>query len=336
VKGDLHGLLQTLNCRDDDKILCIIDQIRDFFNPGSTMHFYKYHGLGNDYLILDPAHLPPPLDHSLSPIWAAAICDRSRGIGGDGIVYGPLSAESDPTARRFACQIWNPDGSVAEVSGNGLRIFARYLRDIGYLPPAIRSCTLLSGGRAIPVDFGMGVEDPIRVELGKASAHPLAELHLPTVDRAELVRLGQPWAVDVGNPHCVFFPDAALRVDESLARRWGSMIESASVFPNRTNVQFARPLDRHALVIEIWERGAGYTLASGSSSCAVAVAAVASGRCASPITIHMPGGALTIDLEADGPHWRVALTGPVAPVGQGWFAPQWIQSVTEGTVIRNS
>ncbi|MBX3000476.1 MAG: diaminopimelate epimerase [Caldilineaceae bacterium] len=291
------------------------------------MHFHKYHGLGNDYLVLDPTHLPPPLDQSMRPMWATAICERSRGIGGDGIVYGPLSAESDPAACRFACQIWNPDGSVAEVSGNGLRIFARYLREAGYLSAAVLSCELLSGGRAIPVDFGADVDDPIRVALGKAGVHPLADLRLSVVDSVELARLGQPWAVDVGNPHCVFFPDAELSVDESLARRWGSVIECAPVFPNRANVQFARPLDRHSLSIQIWERGAGYTQASGSSSCAVAIAAVASGRCASPITVHMPGGALTIDLEADGPHWRVALTGPVMPIARGCFTAQWIQSL---------
>lgn len=291
------------------------------------MHFHKYHGLGNDYLILDPARLPPPLDQAMRPQWAAAICDRSRGIGGDGLVYGPLSAESDPAALRFACQIWNPDGSQAEVSGNGLRIFARYLRDVGYLPPEIRACTLLSGGRAIPVVLGAEADDPIRVELGLAIVHPLADLPLLAADAVERAHLGQPWAVDVGNPHCVFFPDPALTVDESLARRWGSPIEHLPLFPNRTNVQFARPLDRHTLSIQIWERGAGYTLASGSSSCAAAVAAVASGRCASPVIVHMPGGALTIHVETLGEGWQVSLTGPVDPIGCGWFAPEWLQSV---------
>jgi diaminopimelate epimerase len=290
------------------------------------MHFHKYHGLGNDYLVLDPAYLPPPLDSSLSPAWVRSICDRSRGVGGDGIVYGPLAVGTEATLCRFACQIWNPDGSQAEVSGNGLRIFARYLLDAGYIPPATPSCSLLSGGRIIPVTFGAAVEDPISVGLGEATIYPLSDLHLPIVDAVDLARLGQPWAVNVGNPHCVFFPEDALPVDESLARGWGPSIERAPAFPHRTNVQFARPLDRHSLAIEIWERGAGYTLSSGSSSCAAAVAAVASGRCASPITVHMPGGALTVHIKADGPHWQVTLTGPVIPIALGWFAPQWLQS----------
>ena len=142
------------------------------------MHFHKYHGLGNDYLILDPAHLPPPLDRAMRPVWAASICDRSRGIGGDGIVYGPLTEESDAAALRFACQIWNPDGSQAEVSGNGLRIFARYLRDTGYLPTATLSCTLLRGGRTIPVQFGPDRDDSIHVGLGQATLHALSDLRL--------------------------------------------------------------------------------------------------------------------------------------------------------------
>jgi diaminopimelate epimerase len=293
------------------------------------MHFHKYHGLGNDYLVLDPARLPPPLDSSLRSAWVRAICDRSHGIGGDGIVYGPLAAGTDAAACRFACQIWNPDGSQAEVSGNGLRIFARYLLDAGYIPPATLSATLLSGGRIIPVTFGASGDDPIGVELGQAIIHPQPDLRLPAVDAADLARLEQPWAVNIGNPHCVFFPDTALAVDESLARRWGPLIESAPAFPNRTNVQFARPLDRHTLAIEIWERGAGYTLSSGSSSCAAAVAAVASGRCTSPITVHMPGGALTVHIKADGLHWQATLTGLVVPIASGWFAPQWLQSTLE-------
>lgn len=291
------------------------------------MHFHKYHGLGNDYLVLDPAYLPPPLDQSMRPVWATAICDRSRGIGGDGVVYGPLRAESDIAAQRFACQIWNPDGSRAEVSGNGLRIFARYLRDAGYLPAATLLCTLLSGGRVTPVNFGADVDDPIQVALGQATVQPIADLSISVADVAELARLGRPWAVNVGNPHCVFFPDVALAVDERLARRWGPLIEHAPPFPNRANVQFARPLDRHNLAIEIWERGAGYTLSSGSSSCAASVAAVASGRCASPLTVHTAGGALTVHVTADGANWQVALTGPVVPIACGCFTPQWIQSL---------
>ena len=124
------------------------------------MHYHKYHGLGNDYLVLDPKTLPSPLDGCMTAAWAAAICDRNRGVGGDGIVYGPLHVDGLP-ADHFSCQIWNPDGSIAEVSGNGLRIFARYLRDAGYVDRFATECTLHSGGRAVSITYGAGKDDSI-------------------------------------------------------------------------------------------------------------------------------------------------------------------------------
>jgi diaminopimelate epimerase len=295
------------------------------------MHFYKYHGLGNDYLVLDPAQLPAPFNHGLRSAWVRAICDRLRGIGSDGIVYGPLQEGSDRFARHFACRIWNPDGSEAEVSGNGLRIFARYLLDASYLPdpatvPSL-SCLLICGGRTIPVTYGDMVEAPIQVGLGQATIRPLSDLAIPPIEMASIAQLGQPWFVNVGNPHCVFFPLAELPLDRSLACYWGPLIETASSFPSRTNVQFARPLDRHRLAIEIWERGAGYTLASGSSSCAAATAAVAIGHCASPVTVTMPGGVLHVQVEPAGADWYVSLSGPVTAIGCGSFAPGWYQSL---------
>lgn len=288
------------------------------------MHYHKYHGLGNDYLVLDPKTLPSPLDGCMTAAWAAAICDRNRGVGGDGIVYGPLRMDGLP-ADHFSCQIWNPDGSIAEVSGNGLRIFARYLRDAGYVDRFATVCTLHSGGRAVSITFGAGKDDTISVGLGVATASRLSSP--PVADADEL---GDAWTVNVGNPHCVFFPAASVTVDAVLARRWGPSVEVAAHFPNRTNVQFARLLDRHNVCIEIWERGAGYTLASGSSSCAAALAAVASGRADAPVNVQMPGGALRIDVIPAGEAWSVTLSGPVARVAAGEFATSWIESVVVG------
>ena len=146
----------------------------------------------------------------LKPAQAIAICDRHRGVGSDGIVYGPLAEETRPG--HFACEIWNPDGSIAEVSGNGLRIFARYLVGAGYiLLDEINACVLHSGGRAIPIAYGDRPDAPIRVELGLASTAPGPETLPPDL----LAALGPATLVNVGNPHCVFFPDAA--IDESLA-----------------------------------------------------------------------------------------------------------------------
>lgn len=280
--------------------------------------FHKYHALGNDYLILDPAQQSGATARELTPAQAIAICDRHRGVGSDGIVYGPLAEETRPG--HFACVIWNPDGSIAEVSGNGLRIFARYLVDAGYvLLGETNGCILHSGGRTIPVLYGDRPDASIRVELGRASTAPGPETLPPDL----LASLGPATLVDVGNPHCVFFPDAA--IDKSLTRHWGPIVESHSAFPHRTNVQFVRVIDAHTIAIEIWERGAGYTQASGSSSCAAALAAIQRGGCASPVTVQMPGGELTVDISSDADGWHVALTGPVTPVFVGhWdssFAP---------------
>ena len=276
--------------------------------------FRKYHALGNDYLILDPTQQPAELACGLTPAQAIALCDRQRGVGSDGIVYGPLP-DGAAQPGHFACVIWNPDGSRAEVSGNGLRIFARYLVDAGYVSlQRERVCVLHSGGRAIPITYGSSPDAPIRVELGRASTAPGPK----TLPGDLVAALGLPTLVDVGNPHCVFFPSSA--IDESLARRWGPLVESDPAFPQRTNVQFARVIDSHAIAIEIWERGAGYTQASGSSSCAAAVATIQRGECASPVTVQMAGGELTVDVVFDGIDWRVALTGLVTPVFWGRLA----------------
>ena len=275
--------------------------------------FHKYHALGNDYLILDPAQQSGAMARGLTPAQVIAICDRHRGVGSDGIVYGPLPEEARPG--HFACVIWNPDGSQAEVSGNGLRIFARYLVDVGYISLSDeRSCVLHSGGRAIPIVYSDRPDAPIRVELGRASTAPGPQTLPPDL----LAAFGLATLVDVGNPHCVFFPGAP--VNESLARRWGPRVENDPAFPQRTNVQFVQVIDRHTIAIEIWERGAGYTQASGSSSCAAAVAVIQRGDCASPVTVRMPGGELTVDVAGHGKEWHVALTGPVTPV----FTGRWI------------
>lgn len=308
------------------------------------MHFHKYHGLGNDYLVIDPARVPEPLAKQLTPDWSRAICERNRGIGADGIVYGPLNSAAmvspEEETPHFSCQIWNPDGSRAQVSGNGLRIFARYLRDHGYVQPRRlgvdgADCILYSANRRVEVRFGPALDDPIQIGLGKAlllgvdiPVHVHAPLPSPSMALLERAAL-----VDVGNPHCVFFvQEAATRTDDflrSLAHQLGPHVENAPQFPQRTNVQFAQIVDAHHARIEIWERGAGYTLASGSSACAVATAAVATGRCLSPVNVAMPGGTLTVDVRGAEGEWDVCLTGPVISVFQGRFSRSWFSNLTQ-------
>ncbi|PYM17932.1 MAG: diaminopimelate epimerase [Candidatus Rokuibacteriota bacterium] len=278
--------------------------------------FTKGHGLGNDYLVMAEADLPLPLTTSA----IVKICDRNWGVGSDGILLLVPSRRAD-----FGLRIFNPDGSEAEKSGNGLRIFAKYLREHGHAS-ADRFTVETPGGL---VECHCHVRDGrverVTVEIGSATFRPSEIPMRESRPEAVGVRLElsdgtklTATAVSVGNPHCVVFAD---RVDPDECRRVGPMIERHPAFPNRTNVQFARVLSRHAIEIQIWERGAGYTLASGSSSCGAASAAVKNGLCDhGAVTVTMPGGQLVVDVRPD---WTLRLEGPVEEVYSGTLAAEF-------------
>ena len=259
------------------------------------MRFRKYHGLGNDYLVME--------EGVLSPAKVVQICDRHRGLGADGILEMLPSIEADVGLR-----IWNPDGSVAEKSGNGLRIFARWVveymegaDDLSVeLPCGIVRCQV--DGLMVTVSMGQATFEPSAIPATEEmifSPKPVGEVMLPLT------------AVGVGNPHCVVFLGTDL--DGLPWRQWGAALENSPLFPNRTNVQFARVLDRHTIEARIWERGAGETSASGSSSCAIAAAAVKLEHCEGTIEVVMPGGSLSVKVASD---YSLILRGPVAYVGE--------------------
>lgn len=280
------------------------------------IHFYKYQALGNDYLIIEPDQLLQPL----RPNQAILLCDRHYGVGADGVLIGPsFSKQAD-----FSLQIFNPDGSEAEKSGNGLRIFARYLWDRSYLirnTAAERKAysapfsVLTAGGKVIAQVFEDG--ELIRVEMGQA-VFEHSPPTVPEMDRQlETLEIDGVQihfcAVSLGNPHCVvFYPPAS----EETARKLGPSIEHNPRFPNRTNVQFLEVINRQMLSLQIWERGAGYTLSSGSSSCAAAAAAYRFGLCDREITVHNPGGQLKVSITPD---YLLHLTGPAVPVFEGFL-----------------
>jgi diaminopimelate epimerase len=249
------------------------------------MRFLKAHGLGNDYLVLEEGG-------PITPGLCRAVCHRHTGLGSDGILE-----PADPGACDHGVTIWNPDGSVAEKSGNGLRIFADWLsreRNAG------ASFSIWTGACAVDCEVE---PDAVTVGMGQAAS---VELTLD-VDGAPRSLV----AVDLGNPHCVWFVDEPL--DGLPWRRWGAALERHPHFPARTNVQVARVIDG-VPHLRIWERGAGETSASGSSSCAVVAAAVATGRLAPGAhQVHMPGGVLDVTVDAAG---AVTLRGPVARVGR--------------------
>jgi diaminopimelate epimerase len=287
--------------------------------------FTKGHGLGNDYIVIDEADLPRPLDTRA----IERVCDRNWGVGSDGILLKVPSTRAD-----FGLRIFNPDGSEAEKSGNGLRIFAKYLWDHGHARGRATFRVDTKGGT---VECTCHVRDGrmsfVTVEMGAASFRSSAIPMTGPEREAVAVPLELPdggkvtaTVVSVGNPHCVVFVD---RLDEGETRRLGPLLERHTAFPQRTNVQFARAASPDTLDILIWERGAGWTLASGSSSCGAASAAVKNGLCRhGHVTVRMPGGTLVVEVRPD---WSLRLEGPVEEVYTGTltaeFARDWLGAV---------
>ncbi|MCS6781734.1 MAG: diaminopimelate epimerase [Gloeomargarita sp. SKYBB_i_bin120] len=272
--------------------------------------FWKYQALGNDYLVLDPAQG----GDILQPWLVERLCHRHFGVGADGVLLGPLPA---PNAD-FGVRIFNPDGSEAEKSGNGLRIFARYLWDRGLVGEAPFQVQTLGGRVSVQVQQ-QGRQ--VQVDMGRVSFRS----RLIPVTGPDREVLQEPIAVGdqtftfaaatIGNPHCVILvPETS----PTLAQTYGPAIENHPLFPQRTNVQFMQVVSRQRLRLEIWERGAGYTLASGSSSSAAAAVAYRLGLCDPEVTVEMPGGELQIRIAPD---LAVTLTGPVRGVAQGTLAP---------------
>ena len=273
--------------------------------------FTKYHGLGNDYLVIDPKNLPAPL----TAAQIKTICHRNYGIGSDGILLGPLPSKK----AKFAVRIFNPDGSEAEKSGNGLRIFSRYLWDqklVGGEEFAIETAggvvrsTVFDGGQSVRVEMGQVSFSSDKIPVTGAKREVINEKI--SVGGREFAFC----AATIGNPHCVLpLPE----ISPKLAHEFGPLLETHANFPNRTNVQFLKVLDRNNIRIEIWERGAGYTLASGSSSSAAAAVAHKLGLCDRVISVHMPGGVIAIEIGDD---FEIRMTGGVTKVSEGVIADE--------------
>ena len=273
--------------------------------------FSKYHALGNDYIVINPKDLPSPL----TPEQIKIICHRNFGIGSDGILLGPLPSKK----AKCALRIFNPDGSEAEKSGNGLRIFSRYLWDKKIVRDGEFSIETKGGVvQAIVLEKGKTV----RVEMGNVSFWsneiPVAGPRREVINEPIHLR-GQQFnfcAATVGNPHCVL---PMKKITADLAKQIGPLLETHARFPNRTNVQLMQVLDRNTIQIEIWERGAGYTLASGSSSSAAAAVAHKLGLCDREISVHMPGGKIEIEI---GDGFSIRMTGGVTKVAGGVMAKE--------------
>lgn len=283
-------------------------------------YFVKTHGLGNEYIVLDEENI----NFKLTQKAIQRICNVNFGIGSDGILLKVQSDKAD-----FGLKIFNPDGSEAEKSGNGLRIFCKYIYDYG-----------LAGSKEFSVETKGGLvkakiieETPskkaklISVDMGKANFN---SNEIPTNFKEKEV-IGEKLlagdkeyeinCVSMGNPHCVILKDE-LNIDE--IKEYGKLIENHSEFPNRINVQFAKVISRNEAKILIWERGAGFTLASGSSSCAVASVLRKRNLVDNKIKIKMLGGELLIEIDES---WNIRMTGEVRQIAEGVLSPELIEDL---------
>ena len=272
----------------------------------------KYHGLGNDYLIYDPNRNACELQERQ----VEALCRRNLGVGADGILYGPFF-DGD----KMRVRIFNPDGSEAEKSGNGIRIFSKYLKDMGYVTE--ESYVLHTKAGETRVTFLNEQGDLMRVDMGYpefvAKEIPVVGFEGEIVNEA--IFFGDNFynatCVSLGNPNCVLMLE---EVSQKKAMQLGPYVENSRYFPNRINMQLCQVLDRENIQIEIYERGAGYTYASGTGACAAAAASHKMGFVGDSVTVHMHGGELLVEFARDG---RIDMTGPVVYIGSITLAEQF-------------
>jgi diaminopimelate epimerase len=259
------------------------------------LRFAKWHGLGNDYLLVERDEVGAPLEAAL----VRRLCDYHFGVGSNGILEVVVT-----DGPRAEIVIWNPDGSTAELSGNGTRIAARWLaRRTG-----ADEVVIAVGKRAVHARMHGGLE--VEMDMGPVEVAPTEALD---VNGTQL----EFTPVSVGNPHAVIARDPAR--EELL--RLGPLVENHPRFPERTNVQLVRVNSRTDATAGVWERGAGETLSSGTSACAVAGAAVVNGWCDSPVTVHLAGGDLLVELDSD---LRARLTGSAQEIFTGELSSEWL------------
>lgn len=279
--------------------------------------FVKSHGLGNEYIVLAEENI----NFELTSAAIKRLCDTNYGLGTDGVL---LKIKSDKAA--IGLRIFNPDGSEAEKSGNGLRIFCKYIFDYKIIEKETFTVETLGGivkaqikeiqnqkAKIIRVDMGKAIFEADRIPTNFKTKEVIdQEIHVN--DETYIVS-----CVSVGNPHCVVVKE---HLDKDEIKRVGAAIENHSLFPNRINVQFVKVINRNCAEILIWERGAGFTLASGSSSSAVAAILKRKNLIDQHAQIRMLGGTLELDVDDD---WNIKMTGEVRQICEGELSPELIE-----------
>ncbi len=279
------------------------------------MNFTKSHGIGNDFVVVDGFQESIPED--LLPETARRLCDRHFGIGSDGLILVLPSRTAT-----FRMRMLNPDGSEAEMCGNGIRCFAKYVFDRGLTHETQITVETLAGIMAPRLIVKDGKAQMVRVDMGEprlqrkdipmkgpdGDGEVVGEKIKVEGDRYDIT------AVSMGNPHCVIFVD---NVEHFPVAKVGPKIETHNLFPQRTNVHFVQVLNSSEIQVRTWERGAGITLACGTGACACAVAAALNKRTGRKVTTHLPGGDLLIEWSGDN---RITMTGPAEEVFTGSIA----------------
>jgi len=275
-----------------------------------VLEFTKMHGLGNDFIVIDNTN--GRLDAAYLARLAPVLCRRHFGIGADGLAV--LSASS---RANFRMQIFNADGSEAEMCGNAIRCLARYVWDRALIQEQLFAFETAAGIKEIKLSIHDGEVAAVRVEMGspilRSEQIPLSGPPRRAVEEKIQVEGKELLftAVSMGNPHCVLFVP---NLEEVPWQRWGAGLEHNPLFPNRTNVEFVELIDPRRIKVKVWERGAGATLACGTGACAAVVAGVLSGRLEKAADVHLPGGILQVSWERDG---KVYMEGPAAEVFNG-------------------
>jgi diaminopimelate epimerase len=270
--------------------------------------FWKYHGLGNDFILFEDLEMQAPTD----PEVVRRLCDRRTGIGGDGILYVRPDEEGDAYMK-----IMNSDGSEAEMCGNGIRCVAKHLYDFAIAPMERMRINTMGGMKEVTVRISEGEVIEASVDMGA----PMLECKDVPMDREGRFIDGtidvngksiRGTAVSMGNPHFIIFQE----LTDPEVQELGPIVHSHPLFPRRTNVEFVRPLDGR-LDVTVFERGAGWTQACGTGACATAVAASLQGivPLGTNVIVRLPGGDLTINVKKD--LSMVRMTGPAVRVFQG-------------------
>ena len=280
--------------------------------------FYKYHCSGNDYIVIDPRKLKFKLRLNTRNI--KLICNRKYGIGSDGILFGPIIKKD-----KIAVKIFNSGGSEAEKSGNGIRIFALYLYETGYVKNKNFDIYVTSGvtsieildlrSALIKVNMGRYPFPRYNVSVNSNYYNPFLHKEIELFGKKEKINY-----VNVGNPHCVIIKDS---ISEKYIKKLGPVLENHILFPNGTNVQLLQVLDKSNIKIEIWERGVGYTLSSGTSSLATSCIAYKLGLVDHKITVHMAGGDSSVDIVGK----ELFLIGNVSQVNNGVLRNEFINKL---------